>query len=373
MRCLVYVNQKPKKKRRLPRKTIVFFSAVVVAFVVLLTGVIVILTAGKDLKDTMKDMPFAPGPGHYVIGQNIVYSNNDLLTCVNKSLGTVWQLRLFSGGLTFTVNDNLIAATGQGVIQVIDANGQHQFSKQLDGDIASARVGKDMVAVYTQQHLENKTPSYIIVFDLAGNQLFLLDVTDRHVLDYGFDEMSDALYVLELDVSGSVPISCISTYKPDTQAITMIKELKDQLVSAVCWINNKIYAIGTNHLTVYQSLSSDDQKLTTYGWMLEDVYESSDPKFVYVPSSSENTFDVARIIRPSGSEIKINLPPGVFRILHQGEKIYCFANNQLFVYTGEGKYLRTYEFPFEIVGVERAVDDQVFIEHDDRVSMMPLP
>lgn len=369
----MYVNQKQKKKHRLPRKTVVFFSAVLVVFAVLLTGVIVILTAGKDLKDTMKDMPFGPGPGHYVNGQNIVYTNNDLLTCVNGSLGTVWQLRLFSGGLNFTVNDSLIAATGQGVIQVIDANGQHQFSKQLDGDIASARVGKDMVAVYTQQHLENKTPSYIIVFDLAGNQLFLLDVTDRHVLDYGFDEVSDALYVLELDVSGSVPISCISTYKPDTQAITMIKELKDQLVSAVYWINNKIYAIGTNHLTVYQSLNSDDQKTTTYGWMLEDVYQSDDPKFIYVPSGSDAAFDVARIIRASGSEIKINLPPGVFRILHMGDKIYCFANKQLFVYTGEGKYLRAYDFPFDIVSAERAIGNQVFIEHDGKVSLMPLP
>jgi hypothetical protein len=259
------------------------------------------------------------------------------------------------------------------VIQVIDSDGQHLFSKQLDGDIDSARVGKDMVAVYTMQHLEDKTPSYIIVFDLAGEQLFLLDVTDRHVLDYGFDEMSDAFYVLELDMSGSVPISSISTYKPDTQAITMIKELKDQLVSAVYWINNKIYAIGTNHLTVYQSLSSEDQKFVTYGWMLEDVYQSEDPKFVYVPSNSLGTFDVARIIRPSGSEIKINLPPGVFRIIHHGEKIYCFANNQLFVYTGEGKYLRSYDFPFEIDGAQRAIDNQVFLKHGDMISIMPLP
>ncbi len=369
----MYVNKKTKKKSRLSRKTVVFFSAVSVVFVVLLTGIIVILTAGRDLKDTMKAMPFGPGSAHYITGQNIVYADNDLLTCVNGSLGNVWQLRLFSGGLNFTVNDSLIAATGQGVIQVIDANGNHQFSKQLDGDIVSARVGRDMVAVYTQQHLEDKTPAYIIVFNLTGEQLFLLDVTDRHVLDYGFDATSDALYVLELDASGSVPISCISTYKPDTQAITMIKELKDQLVSAVYWIDDKIYAIGTNHLTVYQSLSSDDQKLTTYGWMLEDVYRTDDPKFVYVPSGSSGTFDIARILRPSGSEIKINLPPGVFRIVHEGEKIYCFANKQLFVYTGEGKYLRTYDFPFEITGVERAIADQVFIEHDDMVSMMPLP
>lgn len=369
----MYVNKKSKKKRRLPRKTIVFFSAVLLVFVVLFTGVIVILTAGKDIKDTLIDMPFGPDNSHNISGENIVFADQDLLTCVNSSLTPVWKLRLFSGGLNFTVNNSLIAATSDGVIQVVSADGEHLFSKQLDGDIESARVGNDMVAVCTQQHLADKTPSYIVVFNLAGEQLFLLDVTDQYVLDYGFNKMSDALYVLELDVSGSVPISNISTYKPDTQAITMIKELKDQLVSTVYWSDNKIYAIGTNQLTVYQSQSSDIQEFMTYGWMLEDTYDSDDPKFVYVPSDSNGTFDVARIIRPTGSEIKINLPPGVFKILHQGEKIYCFANKLLFVYTGEGKYLRTYDFPFEIDGVERAIDNYVFIKHDDTIAMMPLP
>jgi len=369
----VYTNNKKKKKRRWPRKTIFFFFAVVTAFAMLLTGIIVILTSGKSLKDTMKDMPFSYDNGHYVMGKNIVYSQGDLLTCVNESFNTVWQLRLFSAGLSFTVNNNLIAAIGQGVIQVVDSDGQHRFSKQIDGDIESARVGKDMVAVYTQQHMEGKTPSYIIVFDLNGDQLFLLDVTSKYVLDYGFDEDCDSLFILELDVSGSVPISRISTYKPMTQSITMKKELKDQLVSNVYWISGKIYAVGTNHLTVYQSLSSEDKQYMTYGWMLEDVYQSDDPKFVYVPSGNAGTFDIARIVRPSGSEIKINLPPGVFQILHEGEKIYCFANTQLFVYTGEGKYLKSYDFPYEISGVERAIGKSVFLKHENMISMMPLP
>jgi hypothetical protein len=368
----VYENKKSKKKR-MPRKTIIFFGAVILVTVVLITGLIVILTAEKSLEDTIVDMPFSAASSHYTVGQNIVYSDQELLTCINPSLSTVWKLRLFSGGLDFTANDDIIAATGQGVIQVINAQGQHLFSTQLDGDIESARVGKDMAAVYIRQHLDDKTPSYIIVFNLSGEQLFLLDVTDRYVMDYGFDAVSDALYVLELDVSGSVPISRISTYKPDTQAITMIKELKDQLVSAVYWIDDKINAIGTTYLTVYGSMNAEIQQIMTYGWMLEDVYQNDDPKFIYVPSNSEASFDIARVVRTTGSEIKINLPPGVFRILHEGEKIYCFAKEKLFVYTGEGKYLRTYDLPYAIDGVERTVNDSVLLKHGETISLMPLP
>ena len=368
----MYTNTKTKKKR-LPRKTIFFFGSIVLVTIVLITGLIVILTADKDLEETIVDMPFGSASSHYTVGTNIIYTDQELLTCISPSLNTLWKLRLFSGGLGFIVNDDIIAATGQGVIQVIDTQGQHQFSTQLDGDIESARVGKDMATVYIQQHLADKTPSYIIVFSLSGEQLFLLDVTDRYVMDYGFDELSDSLYVLELDVSGSVPISRISTYKPDTQAITMIKELKDQLVSDVYWINDKIYAIGTTYLTIYGSANSDVKEIMTYGWMLEDVYQTDDPKFIYVPSGSAGTYDIARVIRTSGSEIKINLPPGVFKILHQGEKIYCFANEKLFVYTGEGKYLRTYDLPYAIDSVERAVDDNVLLKHGELISLMPLP
>jgi len=368
----VYVNKKTKKKR-MPRKTIFFLGAVILVTVVLITGLIVILTAGKSLEDTIVDMPFGSASSHYTVGQNIIFVDQELLTCISPSLSTVWKLRLFSGGLRFTANNDIIAAAGQGVIQVINTQGQHQFSTQLDGDIESSRVGKDVVAVYIKQHLDDKTPSYIIVFNLSGEQLFLLDVTDRYVLDYGFDEMSDALYVLELDASGSVPISRILTYKPETQSMTMIKELKDQLVSAVYWIDDHIYAIGTTYLTVYGSVNSEVQEIMTYGWMLEDVYETDDPKFIFVPNGSTQTFDIARIVRTSGSEIKINLPPGVFKILHGVEKIYCFANEKLFVYTGEGKYLRTYDLPYAIDGVERAVDDHVLLKHGEFISLMPLP
>ncbi len=368
----MYVSKKTKKKR-LPRKTLFFLSAVVLVTIVLITGLIVILTAGKSLEDTIVDMPFAVSSSHYTIGQNIVYADQDLLTCISPSLATVWKLRLFSGGLSFTAGNDIIAATGQGVIQVIDTQGKHLFSTQLDGEIDSARVGKDMAAVYIKQYLDGKTPSYIIVFNLSGEQLFLLDVTDRHVLDYGFDEKSDALFVLELDATGSVPVSRISTYKPDTQAMTMIKELKDQLISSVYWIDNKIYAVGTSYLTIYGAMNTDVKEIMTYGWMLEDVNQADDPKFIYVPSSNTSTYDIARVIRTFGSEIKINLPPGVFKILHEGEKIYCFANKKLFVYTGEGKYLRSYDLPYAIDDAERAVDDYVFLKHGEVTSLMPLP
>ncbi len=368
----MYLSKKTKKKR-LPRKTVMFLGAIAIASIVLLTGLIVILTKGRELKDTLVQMPFGADSEYFTVGETIVYSDAELLTCVDASQKLVWKLKLFTSGLSFTANDDLIAATGQGVVQVLNAKGNHLFSTQLNGEIKSARVGKDMIAAFVLQQADNETPAYIVVFNLTGEALFRLDVTNRYVLDYGFDEKSDALYVLELDVSGGVPVSRISTYRPDTQAITFIKEFKDQLVSSLYWIGDSIYAIGTNQLTMYESINSSNKQVMVYGWVLEDVCCSSEPKFIYVPLNNTGTYDIARVIRSAGSEITINLPPGVFKILHQGEKIYCFANNQIFVYTGEGKYLRTYDLPYAIDGVERAIKNHVYIKSGKSVTLMPLP
>ena len=131
--------------------------------------------------------------------------------------------------------------------------------------------------------------------------------------------------------------------------------------------------MGTNRLSIYSSLNSDAKRILVYGWVPEDICTSGNIKFVYIPSSESKFIEITRIIDVSGSEIKINLPPNVFKILDTGDKIYCFATNFIFVYTGDGKYLRSYDLPFAIDGVQRAMDKYVFLTASDNVYLLPLP
>lgn len=362
-----------KTKKKLSRKALVFLISIIVVTIVLLTGLVMLLTKGKEIKDTLVAMPFTSDAEYFSVGSNVVYLNQDLLTCADASLKTVWQCSLYQSGLKIVANDSVIAATGTDAIQCVDANGGQLFTTRIDGVVDSARVGTNKVAVYVEQPEAENHPAYILIFDLAGQNLHQIDVTSRYVLDYGFDSQSDQLYILELDVTGSVPVSRISTYRPETQAMTGIKELKDQLVDGVKIVGKDIYAIGTHRLTIYTAANTvSSREILTYGWMAEDVNTISDLKFVYVPST-DGFYDVARIIRSSGSETKINLPPQVFRIIHNGEKIYCFAKTSFFVYTGDGKYLRTYDLPFEIDSVQRATPGYVFMTQGASVYLMPLP
>ncbi len=367
----MYIHNKTKKK--VSRKALVFLISVIVVLVVLLTGLIMVLTKGKQIEDTLVPMPFTSDSEYSQVGSNVVYLSDTLLTSVDPSGKRVWQCSLYAAGLRIEANDHVIAAIGDDAIQCVDATGAQLFTTRIDGNIESARVGINKVAVYVRQTLENNQPSYILIFDLSGNNLYQITVTDKYILDYGFDTQGDQLYVLELDAAGSVPVSRISTYRPETQAMTGIKELKDQLVDGVKIIGKDIYAMGTHRLTIYPAANTGNSRdLLTYGWMVKDISMVGDSKFIYVPSS-EAPYDIARIIRASGGETKINLPPHVSWVVMGTDKIYCFANTSFFVYTGDGKYLRSYDLPFESSEVLRAMPGYVFISQGSSVYLMPLP
>ncbi len=363
-----------KRKKRIPRKTVIFLITILVVVVVFITGLIMLLTQGRDIEDSLILIPAPDKNSCLAVETNIVYSESDLLTCVDASLNNVWQVKLFTAGLDFTSNGSLIAATGEDVVMILDAKGDNLFPAQLDGKVVSVRLGKDKVAVYADQELPDETRSYIVIFDLSGTSLFQIDITEKYVLDYGFDSQSSQFYILELDISGAAPVSRITTYRPETQSITGIKELKDQLIGNVILSGDAIYTMGTKRLSMYQSLNSDPREILIYGWVVEDICTAGNrPVFVYIPNNDNEYIDIVRIIRTSGDETKINLPPNVFKIVHTMEKIYCFASNNIFVYTSEGRYLRTYDIPFIIDGVRRAMDGYVFLTAEDRIYLLPLP
>ncbi|MDD5016615.1 MAG: DUF5711 family protein [Eubacteriales bacterium] len=364
---------KKAKKYKLSRKSILFLISIFVVLIVLVIGIVMLLTRGKEVKDALITMPFTTGDSYFSVGNTVVYSDDDLLTCIDTSLNEKWQLPDYTGEPDFTSNDDITAAASNDVLKVINAKGEYLFSYQLDSTILSTRVCTNKVAVSVEQAVNDDTHSYIIIFDLTGTSLYKIDISDKYVLDYGFDSQSDQLYVLELDVSGAAPVSKIFTYRPETQSITGIIELKDQLVGSVYIIDGVIYTIGTNRLTMHTSLNTSREVLI-YGWVLNYIYDSDNPIFVFVPSADDMShIDIAHIINTSGDETTINLPPNVFSIVHTGGKIYCFATDNIFVYTDEGIYSRTYTLPFTIDGIKGAMDGYVFMTQGENVYLLPLP
>jgi hypothetical protein len=361
-----------KTKRRFANKTILFMVIILIVLVVFITGLIMLLSIGRDIKDSLVKMPFTNSSTYLTTGKTIIYSDNELLNCIDTSKNTVWKVQITSG-LNYSSNDNMIVATGDNVIMVLSPKGDNLFATQLNGTVKSVCLGNDELAVYTEQTTGDKTLSYIIIFSLSGKDIYKIDVSGKYILDYGLDQQSGQFYLLELDSSGAAPISRITTYKPETQSITGVKELEDQLIERIVCNNGAIYTLGTNRLSEYSSLNSTAKEMLVYGWVPEDICTKGNIEFVYIPSRESSSIDIARIIKASNNEIKINLPPGVFKIIDTGNKIYCFASSSIFVYTNDGKFFRSYNLPYAIDGVKRAMDGYVFLSVSEDVYLLPLP
>ena len=371
----MYIDKKNRKRKKANKKAILFLISILIVLAVLITGLVMLLTRGREVKDSLTMLPFTSDQDYFCVGNTIVYVDGAYLTCIDASLNEIWKLEMWTADLDYAASDDMIVATSGSTIQVVDENRELLFFGEIpEGVIRSARAGKNKFAVYVDQPLTDSTLSYIEIFDTAGNMIYQLSATDRNILDYGFDAESDELYVLELNVDGVVPISRICTYRPETQSMTGINELKDQLVSRVYLTGDNIYAMGTNSLTTFTSLKQTS-KLLVYGWAVEDICTTQEnPVFIYVKSDEmDASFSVARIIKHTGDEVKINLPPGVFSVLHTGEKIYCFASDSIFVYTVEGKYQRTHALPFTATGAHKAIDGYAFVTEGNAVYLLPLP
>ena len=153
-----------KKTRRfkISRKSIFFLASIFIVIVVLGTGIIMFSTRGREVEDTLVPQPYSAENAHFALGDNIVYSDGEFLTCINTSMDIKWQFNLFADDLLFEVSEGNIAAYGRDVIHVIDKNGGYLFSTQIDGDIQSVRICANKTAVYVTQQLKDETFSYIV-------------------------------------------------------------------------------------------------------------------------------------------------------------------------------------------------------------------
>jgi len=364
----------PEKKRRISRKGILMLTIIGVVLIVLVVGLVLLLSRGQNVEETLTPQPFSSDDQYFALGNNIVYAQEDLLTCIDSSLETVWQLQIFTSDFRLETRDSVIAIVGDNFVQAIDADGKHLCSTQTEGIIRDVRVCKNKFAAHIDRENGDDTLSYIVIFDMNANNIYQVKITGRHMLDFGFDAQSDLLYILELDATGAAPVSRISTYRPETESMTSIKEQKGQLISELFMLEESVYTMSTSQLTIYPPRGADKRETMVYGWVLEDSFLEDDPKFVYIPTqNAQGDIDTVRIVKASGGETTINLPPEVFRVLHTGERIYGFASRNIFVYTSEGKYMRTHELPFEIDTVEKAMERFVFITVDQTVYLLPLP
>jgi hypothetical protein len=367
------------KPERNDNRRLTLIIAAAVAGLVVVIGLIILLTSGRNLKDSITKTVYNATDTVITQKNGVLHTDSDNLVFYDYFGKQIWNKKMFAADVKVTSSDTLIAVFNTNMVQLFDLDGNQFFSKELTGDILNAKCGIDKVAVITEVQTEEEgKQKFLLIFNTKGEQLDNIPFNTQHIIDIGFYGKSSQLWVLTLDAAGVIPISRIATYNPGV-SMTGIIDINGQLVDKLIIDENSIYASGTTNLSIYNLFGEKQDSLLVYGWYFHGEYISDGrPVFIYVPRNAvvKNRFDSLRIIKINKSgntDLTINLPPDILKACIYNSKLYCFSQNNLYKYTLEGKLEDKYDLPYAIDGVFRVYENHAFIIKSADVFALPLP
>lgn len=371
----MYLQKRSQKAKRRINKRLIISIIIAVAFILAIIGLIILISSGRNLKDSIKKASFTAQDTILTQNNGIFYTDDDNLIFADYSSKQIWVKKMFAKDLKITASENMIAAYNTKTIQLFDMGGKQYFTKELTGDIINAKCGAEKIAVISEVQTEEEgLKKSLTVFDTKGETIDNIDLNDQNIIDMGFYGKDNKLWVLTLDSSGVIPISRIATYDPG-QSMTGIIDINGQLIEKLIIDENSIYASGTTNLYIYSIYGEKKDSILIYGWNFHgQFYTDKKPLFIYVPRIKTNKqFDSLRLIKTDNSDLTIKLPPDIIKATVYNNKIYCFSKTNLYKYSLEGKMEDQYPLPFSIDSVSKIYDKYTFIVKGTDVFILPLP
>lgn len=364
-----------KPGRKSNRKPI-YLILIAAAAVILITGLIILLASGRNLKDSIQKNVFSAQDTVLTQKNGVLYTSEDDLIFLDYAGKEIWKKKMFAPNVKITASETLIAVYNTKMVQLFDMEGEQRFSKEVTGEILNARCGTDKLAVITEVETEEEgRKKFLLVLDSKGEQLDNIDFNKQHIIDIGFYGKNNQLWVLTLDSEGVIPISRIATYNPGV-SMTGIIDINGQLVDKLIIDEKYIYASGTTNLNTFNLFGEKQDSILIYGWIFHGQYTlDNKPVFIYVPRSAgtDNRFDSLRIIKTDNTDLTIALPPDIMKACIFNNKLYCFAPDKLYKYSLQGKLEDSYVLPYTIDSIFKVYENHVFFTKSADVFSLPLP
>lgn len=311
-----------------------------------------------------------------VIGteKGMLYKAGNQLVLMDFKGETLWVLPVDSADENFVASEAMISSFGERDAQFFTYDKTQLFAASLDDDITSVRCGNGMAGILTRGEDENgRDYSYIYIYDLNGETVGEIDVSERQIIDFGIYGDSDILWTLSLDTSGALPTTYILTYKMDGTMTNTI-EMNTQILEKVYITSDSIYASGTNSLTAYSYFGEKNGDTLIYGWQPYDVsIQGSDIKMLYKTRSNGEDIDTissAKLINADLSEVLIYFPQEIFSAMITQNGIYAFAADTIYIYNNQtGEVVRTETLDSPIRGAKK-INDQYAVIWDATASYL---
>lgn len=265
-------------------------------------------------------------------GDRVLYYDGTTLFCLSASGSEVWSYALGSGA-GFDAEDRHVVAWAGANLHILDRNGRATYNDRLADDIQFARVGPRYVAAVIGP---NVSPT-LIIKDMSGLGVDseTLSYTGRVILDMGFFENGQYIWVTSLDVYGVVPGTAMNIYGVGATNTGTV-ELGEELSYKVLYSNGLLNVVNTREVNLYdyRGLPKDaGTRRLVYGWRLIDWgVGEGDAKMLFAPvfqTGFEPQITELRVLWGSRNS-RYTLPDTCVGATLRGNTLYAFSADSLY-------------------------------------------
>lgn len=298
----------------------------------LITAVSILLAKGltglgRSPAGSMTLLPCSARQTIEPLGDGVVYGDATHLHALNASGRQKWNY-MVGADFNFDAGEDGVAAWVGSSIALLDAEtGASLFSGVLDERVISATMGANYAAALIGEDEQNST---LIVMEHDGGEIDRISLPNLTVLEYGFFNNGNMLWIMSLDTEGTVPMSQLTTYRPGRMLSGKITD-SDQVLYEVMFESPNMYTIGTTYAKVYDYTGVEDatRRMLVYGWYLMDTGGSgSEALMAFVPMAQVGTHvsvsDVRLISGDADRTIRMPFPCHSLQI--RNGKVYGFSD-----------------------------------------------
>lgn len=265
-------------------------------------------------------------------GDRVLYYDGTALFCLSSSGNEMWNYSL-GGGAGFDVADSHAVAWVGANLHILDRNGRATYNDRLTDDIQFARVGPRYVAAVVGPTI---SPT-LIIKDMTGLGVDTetLAYTDRAILDMGFFENGEYIWVTSLDVYGVVPSTVMNIYRVGAMNTGTV-ELGEEITYKVLYSGGLLNVVNTREVNLYDYRGTPQGANTrrlVYGWKLIDwVLDSGDARMLFAPqfqTEDEQMITELRVLQGDRG-FRYTLPDTCVGAAIRGSTLYAFSADSLY-------------------------------------------
>ncbi len=309
------------------------------------------------------------------LGDGVLYSDGTHLHALNARGRQIWNY-MVGVGFGFEASAEGVAAWTGSSVSLLDAqSGASLFSGVMDEPVISAVMGQSYAGVLIGQDEQNST---LVIMEHGGREIDRIELSNLTVLQYGFFNNGNMLWVMSLDTEGTVPMSQLTTYRPGRMQSGNITD-SEQVIYQAMFESPNVYTIGTTYARVYDYTGVEDptRRILVYGWYLMDSGGSGgNAMLAFAPMAQVgNEVSISDVRLLCGSvDRTVHMPFPCYDLMVYRNRVYGFARQYVMAYGLTDSQATTWQLPMEcdsLLGITDA--GSAVLVSGGSVYLVPLP